>query len=293
MAFSDMFTVSSFYQFTDQTEPELASRQRRLEQMGPELDLLGLVILAGEGCNGTVAGSDEAVLALEQELRSWYGELECKRSRSAVAPFRRWKIDRRPQAVSAGTWAPPPPKRNHLSPSEWHARLQDSEALVLDVRNRYEIEIGAFPRAIDPETANFGEFERFLETTDLPRNRPLLTYCTGGIRCEKALGALERAGFQEVYQLHGGILSYLEQYPDGLFEGECYVFDERVAVDHELAPTRRWSHCPHCGAPADELRECSLCSTPTRICPGCLARGQTTCSKACRSHFLAGRGAER
>jgi UPF0176 protein len=278
-----MVTVSSFYRFAEQSEAEVAERLQRLEKLGPELDLLGLIVLATEGCNGTIAGAEAAVTKAEDEIRGWYNELDCKRSCSDVMPFRRWKVDLRPQTVSAGNWAPPTPGRNHLSPEAWHEALQDPSALVLDVRNRYEIEIGAFPGAIDPGTDNFGDFQRFLESTDLPRDRPLLTYCTGGIRCEKALGALEKAGFEKVYQLQGGILSYLEKFPDASFRGECYVFDERVALDQRLQPTERWAHCAHCGTPAHEPQVCSVCQSATKICGACRERGQTTCSKACRS----------
>ena len=200
---------------------------------------------------------------METLVRSWpgYGRLECKRSRSWLRPFRRWKVALRPQAVSAGSWSPgfASTSESHLDPAAWQARFQKGDALVLDVRNDYEAKVGYFPGAVQPMTRNFADLEEFVKSWDVPKDTTILTYCTGGIRCEKAVPLLQRAGFQEVYQLHGGILSYFEQFGQGHYQGECYVFDERVAVGADLLPATKWTHCPVCGDAVSADSPCSRC----------------------------------
>jgi UPF0176 protein len=160
--------------------------------------------------------------------------------------------------------------------------LQRDDIVVVDARNSYEYNIGKFKNAVDCGTYRFSEFEAFAEQANLPKDKPVLMYCTGGIRCEKASLAMQEKGFNEVYQLDGGILAYLEQFPNGLFEGECFVFDKRTAVDQQLQPTNVYDTCPHCGMPGSESVLCKACNSEQKICSDCSKLAHChTCSKHC------------
>lgn len=248
------FDVSSFYLLRPLDDLE-GRRQRLLAMPG----LLGLLILSSEGVNGTVAGD---VAAVEAEVASWpgFGDILFKRSQSDIQPFGRWKVVIRRQAVTAGQWTPvaPPPPDSYLTPAQWHERL--GSAVLLDVRNDYEIRVGSFPGAVDPGTTNFTELAEFVQGWDLPRDTPVMTFCTGGIRCEKAVPLLRAAGFAQVHQLHGGILEYFREFPDGgKFQGECFVFDDRVALDSRLRPCPQWTRCASCGDPIPVGTACPDC----------------------------------
>ena len=174
-----------------------------------------------------------------------------------------------------------------LSPGQVEDMLKDPNLSVLDIRNYYEVELGRFKGAQVFDMKEFGEFPEKLRDTSLDKERKTLIYCTGGIRCEKALREMRRQGFKKVYLLKGGILHYLKEFPHSHFEGECFVFDQRVAVDQRGQPSQKYSLCPHCGQPADQKRECVRCSKTMRICNRCLGQNQQhlmTCSKNCAHH---------
>ena len=151
-------------------------------------------------------------------------------------------------------------------------------------RNRYEIEIGKFQSAIDFGIDEFSEFPEKLSQSGLDKNAPVLMYCTGGIRCEKALIHMREQGYTDVAQLDGGILNYLKEIPESDFTGECFVFDYRVAVDTQLEPTKQYRLCPHCGQPAKTPLSCVQCGRAEVICTACHTQGQRTCSKNCAHH---------
>ncbi len=241
--------IAAFYQFT--TLPDPAGLAVLLRAEGARLDLRGTVILAPEGINGTVSGQSAA-------LENWLGflradgrfpGLEAKFSVSAKAPFDRFKVKEKAEIVTLRTpEADPRDRTGELVDAEaWNNLLRDPEVVVIDTRNDYEIEVGRFPGAVDPATPVFTEFPEFVEhKLDPARHPKIAMYCTGGIRCEKATALLKRRGFREVYHLRGGILQYLETVDpaDNLWEGECFVFDERVAVDKDLRPTETWKINP-------------------------------------------------
>jgi UPF0176 protein len=163
--------------------------------------------------------------------------------------------------------------------------MQDPEVVVLDTRNDYEVDIGKFKNARDFRTKEFQEFPESLKQSDIHPDQKVLIYCTGGIRCEKAILAMEEQGYKNVYQLDGGILNYLKEYPDGAFDGECFVFDYRVAVDSRLEPSQQYTLCPHCGQPAGgPVIQCEQCGRDEVICSSCTASGEATCSKNCSHH---------
>lgn len=248
------YTCSTFYAL----QP-LADAQRReiLDQLrdwpATEPPLKGLLIVAPDGINATIAGPAATV----QQIESWLAERlplsDIKRSTTGHPPFGLWKVVERRETVTSGPIGQVQPAEGagtHLTPEQFHHVLQNERVTLIDVRNDYEVRLGTFRGAIDPKTRKFSEFAKFVESAQLPRDEKILTFCTGGIRCEKAVPYLRAQGFTNVYQLSGGILNYLEHFPEaGFFEGECFVFDERVAVDTQLEPTTRYRRCPRCGQP--------------------------------------------
>ena len=241
--------VAAFYQFTALPDPAGLAEALRAE--GARLDLRGTVILAPEGINGTVAGRSPALAEWIEALRAAdrFPGLEAKFSVTTKAPFDRFKVKEKAEIVTirhpeadplAGTG-------ERVDAAAWNALLRDPDVVVIDTRNDYEIEVGRFPGAVDPGTSIFTAFPEFVEKKLDPAKQPKVAmYCTGGIRCEKATALLKKRGFHEVYHLDGGILKYLETVDpaENQWEGECFVFDERVAVDKELRPTKTWKINP-------------------------------------------------
>ena len=201
----------------------------------------GTLLLAGEGINGTVAGAPDAIA----ELVSWLGcvpglaGLDVKYSEAATMPFHRMKVRLKKEIVTMGVEGIDPPRDAgaYVEPEEWNALIADPDTVVVDTRNDYEVALGTFRGAVDPGTASFTDFPGWArDNADALRGRKVAMFCTGGIRCEKATAYMRALGLDEVYHLRGGILRYLEQVrpEDSLWNGECFVFDERVSVVHGL-----------------------------------------------------------
>jgi UPF0176 protein len=210
-----------------------------------EFGLRGSVLLAQEGINGTLAGTAAAIEAFVQDLGEGHlfggrlDHLELKFSSSAAMPFQRLKVRLKKEIVTLGAPDADPTRQvgTYVDPTDWNALIEKSDTVVLDTRNAFEVAMGTFAGAIDPGIASFGQFKDFVtRELDPARHRKIAMYCTGGIRCEKASALLLARGFKEVYHLRGGILKYLEQVPeaDSRWRGECFVFDERVALGHGL-----------------------------------------------------------
>ncbi len=292
-----MIVVSAFYKFVPLDKDRLSELQRDLTEIGGQLGLGGLFLVAPEGINATVAGGRQGIEQFKTKLGELvsldgvtYKEHECE-----SIPFRRFKVDIRKEIITswpAYTHMPEKSERaaTFLTPRQWHERLsaggtQSEKLVVLDTRNTYETALGVFRGAVDPRISVFSEFPEYVSHCGLDKDSTILMYCTGGVRCEKAALEMERQGFKNVFQLEGGILAYLEQYPDGAFEGECFVFDHRVAVDGSLQPSKKFSLCPHCGNPSTERIACSHCGKEVMVCESCLKeRGKNTCSKNCQHH---------
>ena len=218
----------------------------------------GTLLLASEGINGTIAGSPEAVDALIAELQSdeRLAELDCKKSYEDSNPFYRTKVRLKKEIVTLGVEGIDPLRTvgTYVNPEDWNELISDPETLLIDTRNDYEIGIGTFKHAVNPQTDTFREFPAYVEQNlDPARNRKVAMFCTGGIRCEKSTAFLKEQGFDEVYHLKGGILKYLEDIPqeESLWEGECFVFDNRVAVDHSLNKGQ-YDQCHACRMPITE-----------------------------------------
>ena len=233
--------VVSFFRFLNLPYPD--GLRQTLEARCDQLGLLGTILVADEGINGTVAGSKDAIQALLDFLRkelSLDQPLEARWTDADEAPFRRLRVRKKREIVALGRadLRPHEGTGRHLSPREWNRLLDDPETLLIDTRNHYEIEVGTFPGAVDPQTDSFREFPEFAKTLEpVDRQRPVAMFCTGGIRCEKASALMQELGFENVNQLDGGVLNYLDQVADeeNRWQGECFVFDSRVAVDRDLA----------------------------------------------------------
>jgi len=285
------YFISTFYKFKHVANPE--QLKLSLEELAAKTQTIGLIIVGHEGLNATVASPtvdnlNEFKAGVLQLLD--LTDLMFKDSEADVMPFRRFKVKIRNEIVTLGTpeLAPDTEKNHHLSPSEWNNVLKnEKDYVMIDTRNWYETKIGTFKGAVNPKTDQFTEFPKFMEKNNFAKDKKVLIFCTGGIRCEKGILELQRQGYDEVYQLEGGILNYLKEYPNDQFEGECFVFDHRVAVDQNLAATEKYKLCPHCGQPADTPVECKRCDTHTAICEDCatLTWKQDTCSKNCAYQY--------
>jgi UPF0176 protein len=238
-----MPTVAAFYQFA--ALPDFRELREPLRTICADLELKGSVLLAHEGINGTLAGSAEAIDALIGELRD--GELfggrldhlELKFSSASAMPFARLKIRLKKEIVTLGDSTTDPTKAvgTYVDAADWNALIAADDTLVIDTRNAFEVAMGSFNGAVDPGIRSFGQFKDFVaRTLDPLKDKKIAMFCTGGIRCEKASAYLLARGFSEVYHLKGGILKYLEAVPESQsrWRGECFVFDERIALGHGL-----------------------------------------------------------
>ncbi len=235
-----MHTIAALYHFAPLADP--AALQPPLLALCRAEGITGSLILAREGINGTIAGSGKGIDAVLAHLRAWPGcaDLEHKQSTSAMQPFGRLKVRLKSEIVTMGQPDVDPRARagHYVAPAEWNELIAQDDVAVIDTRNDYEIAIGTFRAAINPQTASFREFPAWWEAN---RHRfagkRVAMFCTGGIRCEKSTNYLLGQGVEEVYHLKGGILKYLEEVPqeDSAWQGECFVFDGRVSVGHGLS----------------------------------------------------------
>jgi UPF0176 protein len=243
-------TVAAFYQFVDL--PDFRQLREPLRAICADLRLKGSVLLAHEGINGTLAGDAGAVGGLIGELRggALFGgrldNLELKFSRASAMPFQRLKIRLKREIVTLGDSAADPARQVgiYVEPADWDDLIATPDVLLIDTRNAFEVAIGTFQGAVDPGIKSFGQFKEFAaRKLDPAKHRKVAMFCTGGIRCEKASAYLKARGFAEVYHLKGGILKYLEGMPaaGSRWRGECFVFDDRVALGHGLRQRPRES----------------------------------------------------
>ncbi len=256
--------VAAFYAFTPLDDDCRETLLTTLPTLAREGNVLGSVLVALEGVNGTISGPAKGVDAVLAHLRAslvlgndHYARLEVKRSWADKPVFRRFKARRKKEIVTIGVTSVDPRSSVgiYVEPEDWNVLVDDPDTLVIDTRNSYETAIGTFDGAIDPGTESFREFPEWAEETLRPLmeqqgSKRIAMFCTGGIRCEKASSYLQQKGFGEVHHLRGGILKYLEQVPEAesRWQGECFVFDQRVALNHRLEPGQH-SLCHACGLP--------------------------------------------
>ena len=267
------YFVAAFYLFTPLDE--LESLQASVRRCCEEHDVRGIVLLAPEGINSTIAGSRDGVLAVLDHLRNdpRLAELQWKESQAASPPFRKLRVRLKREIVTMGVPGVDPRDLvgTYVKPEDWNDLISDPEVVVIDTRNDYEVEIGTFKDAVNPDIESFSQLPAWLEANLDPASKPKVAmFCTGGIRCEKSTSLLKRAGVDEVYHLDGGILKYLEQVPEpeSLWEGECFVFDERVSVGHGLA-TGPHELCRACRFPLGPEDKQSSLYTEGVSCPRC------------------------
>lgn len=267
--------VVSFYKFVDVPDP--AELRDRLQSLCDERRLLGTVLLANEGFNGTLAGDADAVQAVFDFLIiefSLAAAIDARWTDSDDAPFRRMRVKVKKEIVTLGRVDIEPHKLtgHHVLADEWNQLISDPDTVVIDTRNHYEVEVGTFPGSVDPETDSFREFPVFAENLAKEgTDKRLAMFCTGGIRCEKATALMMELGFDEVYQLQGGILNYLEQVgsKENRWDGECFVFDSRVAVDRDRAEGG-YVQCHACRRPLSSEELASPDYREGVSCPKCV-----------------------
>lgn len=270
---TDKIVVAALYKFV--TLDDYVQLREPLLQILLANDVKGTLLLAEEGINGTVSGSREGIDAVLAWLRAdpRLVDIDHKESYCAEQPFYRTKVKLKKEIVTLGVPGVDPNQRvgTYVEPRDWNALVDDPEVLVIDTRNDYEVGIGSFKGAIDPKTKSFRDFPAYIrEHFDPARHRKVAMFCTGGIRCEKASSFMLQEGFPEVFHLKGGILKYLEEVPaaESRWEGECFVFDNRVTVTHDLAEGV-YDQCHACRTPVSPEDMQSPHYSPGISCPHC------------------------
>lgn len=265
--------IIALYRFV--SLPDFESLREPLLEQCTRLHIKGTLLLAAEGINGTIAGSREGIDSLLSYLKqdARFDGIDCKESYESDTPFYRMKVKLKKEIVTMGVESIDPTHvvGTYVEPTEWNQLINDPDVTLVDTRNYYETAIGTFKGAKDPETTTFREFPDYVERAlDPTKNKKVAMFCTGGIRCEKSTAYLKEQGFDEVYHLKGGILNYLEQVDpaDSLWEGECFVFDNRVAVNHKLEKGS-FDQCHGCRHPITEQDKLSEQYLPGVACPRC------------------------
>jgi UPF0176 protein len=269
--------VASFYRFLDLDD--VWTFRDELQALCEQQQLLGTILVAGEGFNGTIAGAEAAILdvfAWIERCLGLEGRIDARWTDTVEAPFRRMRVKVKKEIVTLGRPDILPHRRTgrYVAPEDWNALIADPDVLVIDTRNHYEVGVGTFPRAVDPGTDSFRQFPEFArQLAETSRDRPLAMFCTGGIRCEKATALMLELGFEDVYHLQGGILNYLTRMPDdeNRWEGECFVFDTRVAVDRDLADGG-YEQCHACRRPLSAEDIASPDYREGVSCPHCMSK---------------------
>ncbi len=267
------FVVAAMYRFAK--FPDFESFRQPLLDLMLAQQVRGTLLLAAEGINGTIAGPRQGIDAVLDFIQSdaRFEGLDVKESLSDENPFYRTKVKLKREIVTMGVEDIDP---NHIvgtyvEPADWNALIDSPDVVLLDTRNKYEVEIGTFEKAINPGTDSFREFPDYVSKhLDPARHKKVAMFCTGGIRCEKSTAYLKQQGFEEVYHLKGGILRYLEEVPEAetRWQGECFVFDNRVTVNHQLEPGK-YDQCHACRMPISEADKMSEHYRQGVSCPHC------------------------
>jgi UPF0176 protein len=265
--------IATFYKFV--TLADYTERRQPLLNICQQHQIKGTILLAAEGINATISGTRSSIDAVLAYLRAdtHFADLEHKESIAHKPPFDRLKVRLKQEIVTFGipTTNPTETVGTYVKPQDWNQLISNPDVLVIDTRNQYEVEIGTFKGAIDPHTDSFIQFPEYVANNlDPERHKQIALFCTGGIRCEKATSYLLNQGFENVYHLQGGILKYLEEVPatESHWEGECFVFDDRVAITHGLEPGT-YKLCWGCGNPLSPADLASPHYEPGICCDRC------------------------
>ena len=283
-----MGTILLYYKYV--TIPNPIEIQNWQKELCSRLELKGRILIATEGINGTVGGSDEATQAYVKAMNEHplFGDIDFKTAQGGAEDFPRMKISIKKEICHLGI----DPEQltvkdtgQHLSPDQIHELLNNApdDLVIIDTRNSYEYAVGRFKNAIDPKTRYFRQFPQWVdENIDMLKDKTVFMYCTGGVRCERATAYVNVKNVaKKVVQLEGGIHRYIEKYPDGHFRGKNYVFDNRITV---RANSDILSTCLNCPTPADDYYNChnALCNKHFTSCPNCIERLENTCSIKCQ-----------
>ena len=251
----DKITVCALYKFVE--IKNLKELKNKIISFLKENNIYGTILIANEGINGTVSGDNSKIINLINFLQSdvRFSNIEYKLSFTNKNPFYRTKVKLKKEIVTLGVKI----KKTHynatyINPEEWNEFIKKDDVILIDTRNKYETSIGSFINSVDPKTDSFRDFPNFVKNNlDLPKNKKIAMFCTGGIRCEKSTAYLKSKGFKNVYHLKGGILNYLKKIDkkDSLWKGDCFVFDNRVSVDHNLKKGN-YDQCHACRIPITE-----------------------------------------
>ena len=267
------YTIATFYKFI--FLPEYTEKKQLLLKFCQDHSIKGTILLSQEGINATIAGIPEDIQATINYLKkdNYFLDLNVKYSTSSYLPFKRMKVRLKKEIVTLGMTDIDPEQQvgTYVAPENWNNILEDKEIIVIDTRNIYEIAIGTFKGAINPNTHFFREFPDYVRNYLNPnKHKKVAMFCTGGIRCEKASSYLLKKGFKEVFHLKGGVLNYLKNISksQSLWQGECFVFDERVAVKHKLEKGN-YKMCKGCGYPLLNKSDLFDCSEKNNSCPHC------------------------
>jgi len=271
-----MYSVAALYKFSSIRDPE--KLQNQIRDKLKDLSIFGTILVGEEGINGTISGKDlkiESALAYIKSIQG-FSEIDIKFSQSEVNPFVRLKIKLKKEIVTIGDKSINPNKivGDYIDPKNWNNLISDKDTILIDTRNDYEYSIGTFKNAINPNTVKFREFPEWVKnqnfTDSEKKNKKVAMFCTGGIRCEKASSMMMKDGFKNVSHLKGGILNYFESIDqkDSLWEGECFVFDDRVSVKHDLTEGT-YDMCHGCRMPITDLDKESKEFIRGVACPKC------------------------
>ncbi len=266
------WVIAAFYKFVSLLD--CGELQPVLLEYCQAQDIKGTILLAEEGINGTIAGSRQAIDVVLAWLKSdpRLADLNHQESGAEAPPFERMKVKLKREIVTLGKPEANPGVQvgTYVTPADWNALIADPEVMVIDTRNDYEVSIGTFQRATNPQTTSFREFPDYVQQLDPTQHPKVAMFCTGGIRCEKASAYLLSQGFQQVYHLQGGILNYLEEVPkdESLWQGECFVFDDRVSITHGLE-LGTYEMCRSCGHPISEADKAALDNEDGICCLHC------------------------
>ncbi len=267
------YLVAALYKFV--SLPDFEKLQKPILDICEKNQIRGTILLASEGINGTVAGPEQGVRNLLAYLnkRNEIGPINHKESWAEEMPFLRMKVRLKKEIVTMGVPGTDPNKivGTYVKPEDWNDLISDPDVVLVDTRNDYEVEIGTFKDAIDPKTTNFRDFPAWVQENKETLSKPKIAmFCTGGIRCEKSTAYMKEQGYDEVYHLEGGILKYLEKIPEekSLWEGECFVFDNRISVKHGLEEGS-YDQCFGCRWPITEQDKKSVKYIKGVCCPRC------------------------
>jgi len=256
---SNNIFVLLYYKFVDIADPKFETIQHKLVCKG--IGLKGRILISEEGINGTVAGHRSELRQYVEYMNAHpsFGGIVFKRTPAGKMPFPKMIVKYRPEIVTLGKKVNMKKTGQYLKPEQMHEIFEKGEdVVVVDMRNNYEYEVGRFDGAIQPDTVKFYELPEKIKNLKIDKNKKVVTYCTGGIRCEKATALLAEEGFTDVYQLEGGIVKYLEKYPDGYFMGKNFVFDERMTTNGDTESGQKvLGKCAHCKKSSDRYIDCA------------------------------------